>query len=58
MTRLVTFAAALFLFVTLADPRPAAQAGADAALVAKARGIHERVMADVEKVAKQIQAGM
>ena len=44
MTRLVTFAAALFLFVTLADPRPAAQAGADAALVAKARVIHERVI--------------
>lgn len=44
MTRLVSFAAALFLFVTLADPRPLAQAGADAALVAKARAIHERVI--------------
>ena len=58
MTRLVTFAAALFLFVTLADPRPsaqggssaaqggssAAQGGADAALVAKAKAIHERVI--------------
>ncbi len=51
MTRLVTFAAAFLLFVTLADPRPsaqggslAAQAGADAALVAKAKGIHERVI--------------
>ena len=44
MTRLVTFAAALFLFVSLADPRPSAQAGADAALVAKAKAIHERVI--------------
>lgn len=44
MTRLVSFAAALFLFVTLADPRPQAQAGADAALVAKAKAIHERVI--------------
>ena len=51
MTRLVTVAAAFLLFVTLADPRPsaqggslAAQAGADAALVAKAKGIHERVI--------------
>ncbi len=44
MTRLVAFAAAFFLFVTLADPRPSAQAGADAVLVAKARGIHERVI--------------
>ena len=51
MTRLVTFAAAFLLFVTLADPRPsaqggslAAQAGADSALVAKAKGIHERVI--------------
>ncbi len=44
MTRLVTFAAAFLLFVTLADPRPSAQAGADAALVAKAKGIHERVI--------------
>ena len=31
MTRLVTFAAALVLFVSLAEPRPSAQAGADAA---------------------------
>ena len=44
MTRLVTFAAAFLLFVTLADPRPSAQAGADSALVAKAKGIHERVI--------------
>ena len=58
MTRLVTVAAAFLLFVTLADPRPsaqggslaaqggslAAQAGADSALVAKAKGIHERVI--------------
>ncbi|MDP2318213.1 MAG: dipeptidase [Acidobacteriota bacterium] len=44
MTRRVAFAAALFLFVTLADPRPQAQAGADAALVAKAKAIHERVI--------------
>lgn len=44
MTRLVTFAAALFLFVSLADPRPSAQAGADAALIAKAKAIHERVI--------------
>ena len=58
MTRLVTFAAVFLLFVTLADPRPsaqggslaaqggslAAQAGADSALVAKAKGIHERVI--------------
>lgn len=44
MTRLASFAAALFLFVTLADPRAAAQAGADAALIAKARAIHERVI--------------
>ncbi len=108
MTRLIPFAAAFFLFVSLAAPRPAAQAGADAALVAKLvkkigldhvgissdfdggggvtgwngaeetfnvtlelvkRGYTEeqigqiwsgnllRVMADVEKVAKQIQSG-
>ena len=44
MTRLVTFAAVFLLFVTLADPRPSAQAGADSALVAKAKGIHERVI--------------
>ncbi len=44
MTRLVTFAAVFFVLVTLADPRPAAQAGADAALVAKAKAIHERVI--------------
>ncbi len=44
MTRLATLVAALFLFVTLADPRPSAQAGADAALVARARAIHERVI--------------
>jgi membrane dipeptidase len=58
MTRLIPFAAALFLFVSLADPRPsaqggssaaqggssAAQAGADAALIAKAKAIHERVI--------------
>ncbi len=58
MTRLVTVAAAFLLFVTLADPRPsaqggslaaqggslAAQGGADAALVDKAKGIHERVI--------------
>ena len=44
MTRLVTVAAAFLLFVTLADPRPSAQAGADSALVAKAKGIHERVI--------------
>ncbi|MFA5908557.1 MAG: dipeptidase [Vicinamibacterales bacterium] len=44
MNRLASFAAALFLFVTLADPRPSAQAGADAALIAKARAIHERVI--------------
>jgi membrane dipeptidase len=44
MTRLVPFAAALFLFVTLADPRPSAQSGADAALVAKAKAIHDRVI--------------
>ncbi len=44
MTRLASFAAALFLFVTLADPQAAAQAGADAALIAKARAIHERVI--------------
>ena len=44
MTRLVPFAAALFLFVSLADPRPSAQAGADAALVAKAKAIHDRVI--------------
>lgn len=44
MSRLIPFAAALFLFVTLADPRPSAQAGADAALVARAKAIHERVV--------------
>ena len=44
MSRLASVIAALFLFVSLADPRPSAQAGADAALVAKARGIHERVI--------------
>jgi membrane dipeptidase len=44
MTRLVPFAAALFLFVSLADPRPSAQAGADAALIAKAKAIHDRVI--------------
>jgi membrane dipeptidase len=44
MTRLVPFAAALVLFVTLADPRPSAQSGADAALVAKAKAIHDRVI--------------
>lgn len=44
MTRLASFAAALFLFVTLADPRAAAQAGADAALIARARAIHDRVI--------------
>lgn len=44
MARLVSFAAAFFLFVTLADPRPQAQAGAEAALVAKATAIHERVI--------------
>jgi len=44
MSRLVPFAAALFLFVTLADPRPLAQGGADAALVARAKAIHERVI--------------
>jgi len=44
MSRLVPYAAALFLFVTLADPRPLAQGGADAALVARAKAIHERVI--------------
>ena len=44
MPRLIPLAAALFLFVTLADPRPQAQAGADATLVAKAKAIHERVI--------------
>lgn len=44
MTRVITSAATLLLFVTLADPRPSAQAGADAALVARARAIHERVI--------------
>jgi len=44
MSRIASVIAALFLFVNLAGPRPSAQAGADAALVAKARGIHERVI--------------
>ena len=44
MSRIATVIAALFLFVNLADPRPSAQAGADAVLLAKARAIHERVI--------------
>ena len=44
MSRIASVIAALFLFVSLADPRPSAQAGADAALLAKARAIHERVI--------------
>jgi len=44
MSRLIPFAAALFLFVTLADSRPQAQGGADAALVARAKAIHDRVI--------------
>ncbi|MGE0866752.1 MAG: dipeptidase [Vicinamibacterales bacterium] len=44
MNRLAAMFAALFLFVTLAGTRPAAQASADAALTARARAIHERVI--------------
>lgn len=44
MNRLAALFLALFLFVTLAGTRPSAQAGADAALTAKARAIHERVI--------------
>jgi len=44
MVRLIPIAAALCMFISLADPRPSAQAGADAALVARAKAIHERVI--------------
>ena len=44
MSRIVSVIAALFLFVSLADPRPSAQAGADAELLARARAIHDRVI--------------
>ena len=44
MSRIASVIAALFLFVSWADPRPSAQAGADAALLGKARAIHERVI--------------
>jgi membrane dipeptidase len=44
MTRIAPFAAALFLLTTLADSRPSAQAAPDAALTARARAIHERVI--------------
>jgi len=44
MTRHLTFVAALVLLTVSAGVRPAAQAGADAALVARARAIHERVI--------------
>lgn len=44
MTRHITLIAAICLFAISVEMRPAAQAGADAALVQKARAIHERVI--------------
>ena len=44
MNRRVSLAAALVTIVSLAAAQPLAQGAADAALVAKARGIHDRVI--------------
>lgn len=56
MARCLSFTALAILL--LAPAVAPAQSGADAALIQKARAIHElRVMTEVEKVAKQIQSG-